>query len=151
MILKKIDGTPDFHLLIDLINAAWPEEWGDSTEQDKVDKLIESHNEETDTIKYLLSNDEIIGWYRYSLHPRDNRNTKIIHLYDIAVLPSFQRRGLGTYMLKDFVEECRNRDFNEVLSRSMKSNQGSIRFHESFGFTQLFETDDSIVWQYKIE
>ncbi len=151
MTLSKIDGVPDFHLLIDLINTAWPKEWSECSDQEKIGKMIESYNGETDTVKYLLKDGDIIGWYRYSLHPRQNKQTKIVHIYDIAVLPAYQRQGLGTYMLKDLVEDCRNLGFTGVLSRSMKSNQGSLRLHETFGFALFLDTEDSLVWQYKIE
>lgn len=110
--------------------------------------MEKSHNEKTDTVKYLVDQNKIIGWYRYSLWPRGKEETTTAHTLDIAILPSYQKQGLGTFLMKDMIKDCKNKGIKKLLSRSFKNNPGSIRLHQSLGFTEHLRTEDSIVWEY---
>ena len=109
--------------------------------------MEESHNDKTDTIKYLLDGNVIIGFYRYSKWPREKENTNTVHLFDISILPERQKQGLGTLLLKDMIKDCNVKGFTKILSRTYKYNIGSIQLHKSLGFSQYLETDDSFVWE----
>ncbi len=147
MMLKEIEGLPDYSEIIDLINAEWPREFGEKTDSEKIADMIDSHNTDKDRVKYLFDGDVIAGFYRYSLWPRDARITETAHIYDIAVLPSKQKQGLGTFMMDDLIEDCRRRKLDRLLSRSFRNNEASIRLHKRFGFHVHLETEDSIVWE----
>jgi len=150
MEIKEENEIPKYQELIDLINAAWPDEFGEKNDEEKIEEMEKSHNEKTDTVKYLVDQNKIIGWYRYSLWPRDQEETTIAHIFDIAILPSYQKQGLGTFLMKDIIKDCKKKGIKELLSRSFKNNTGSIRLHQSLGFTEHLRTEDSIVWEYSI-
>lgn len=147
MKIVTIQGKPDFSGILDLINTIWPAEFGPASDSEKIDKMNSSHNEATDCVKYLYDEDRIVGFYRYSLWPRDAKEHTMIHLIDIAIHPEKQKKGLGSLLLKDLIEECKEKGFEKILSRTFKTNEGSIRFHKSAGFTIHMETDDSVVWE----
>lgn len=150
MKIIEVKGIPDFSQIIDLINAEWPMEYGKADDAEKIRKMLESHNLETDTTKYLIEEEKIIGFYRYSLWPREEPSTKTAHSYDISVSPDFQKKGLGTLLMKDMIEDCRKKGLEKLLSRSFKTNQASIKLHEATGFSLHLETEDSLVWEIDI-
>jgi len=151
MVIKEEKGMPNYQELIELINAGWPTQFGDKNDYEKIKEMEKSHNKRTDTVKYLIDQNEIIGWYRYSLWPRDKQNTTTVHTLDISILPSHQKQGLGTVLMKDMIQDCKNKGIKKILSRSFENNPGSIKLHQSIGFTEHLRTEDSIVWEYNID
>jgi len=145
--LKEIHGIPDYGSIIELINAEWPAEFGDKTDMEKIADMNESHNTEKDCVKYLYENNVVIGFYRYSLWPRDARETDAAHTYDIAVLPSRQQQGFGMMLMTDMIESCRSQGLSRLLSRTFKNNTASIALHKKCGFHEHMTTEDSIVWE----
>lgn len=147
MHLLKLMTPPTFSEIIDLINVIWPEEWGEKSDSEKIESMNLSFNAETDTTKYLYLKDDIIGFYRYSLWPRNNTNTDTAHTFDIAILPDFQKKGLGKMLMYDMAEDCKKKGLKTLMSRCFKSNGPSRKLHESCGFTLFDQTEDSIVWK----
>lgn len=144
--IHKVVGLPPCRKIIDLINAVWPPGFGRKDDDAKIRTMVETHNLRTDTVKYLVDGERIIGFYRCSLWPRDDPSPQQAHIYEIAILPAFRRRGLGTLLVNDLIADCAGKGLIEVLSRSFRTNVGSIHFHRSFGFTVYLEAGDSIVW-----
>jgi RimJ/RimL family protein N-acetyltransferase len=151
MEFKKENQRPNYSELIDLINAAWPEEFGLLTEEEKIEEMEKSHNNETDTVKYLYEKEKLIGFYRYSLWPREDKGTKKAHTYDVSILPEYQKKGYGTEIMKDMIKECKKDGIEKLLSRSFKNNEGSIKLHKRIGFKLHLETEDSLVWEIDIK
>ena len=147
MEFKVIEGLPDYKEIISLINAEWPKEFGEKSDNEKIAEMIDSHSIEKDRTKFLYDGIDIIGFYRYTSWPRDARQTDSAHTYDIAVLPERQRQGLGVMLMNDMIEDCRLQGFKRLLSRSFKNNEASIALHERFDFHRTLETADSIVWE----
>jgi len=147
MEIKEIKGIPDYSEIIDLINAEWPSEFGEADDAMKIKEMTKSHNQNTDTVKYLFDNENIIGFYRYSLWPRDNKDTKNAHTFDIAINPNFQKKGFGSLLMRDMIADCKEKGIVKLLSRSFKSNQASIELHKSLGFSLHLENEDSFVWE----
>ena len=148
--IQRIDGTPDYIDIIDLLRAEWPPEFGASTTETIIAHYREHHNERTDTVKYLIEKGHIIGFYRYTLWPRDEPSANTAHTLDLAILPSHQKKGLGTLLMKDLIRDCGERGIIRLLSRSYKTNAASIGLHQSLGFSMHRETTDSIVWELNI-
>ena len=90
--------------------------------------MEKSHNEKTDTVKYLVDQNKIIGWYRYSLWPRGKEETTTAHTLDIAILPSYQKQGLGTFLMKDMIKDCKNKGIKKVTIQVQSStiNQNQV-------------------------
>ena len=148
-IIREV-GHPDYSKLIDLINAEWAKEFGILTDEEKIEEMEKSHNDKTDTVKYLYEEEKLIGFYRYSLWPREESDTKKAHTYDVSLLPKYQKQGYGTIMMRDMMEDCKNNGIEQLLSRSFKNNEGSIKLHKKLGFNKYLETEDSLVWEIDI-
>jgi ribosomal protein S18 acetylase RimI-like enzyme/predicted double-glycine peptidase len=58
-------------------------------------------------------------------------------LYNIAVDPSYQGRGLGVRLLKECELEAARRGCQKMVLEVREDNQGAIRFYEKHGYTIL--------------
>lgn len=87
-------------------------------------------------ISLVAVNDEkIVGHIFFSevtLTP-ENKNLKAIGLAPMAVLPEFQNQGVGSELVKQGLEECKNRGFELVVVL------GHPEYYPRFGFTTAKE------------
>ena len=143
-------GIPDFGQMIDLIRLEWPEEWADTPDAEKVRWFADSYDRDRDTVVYLFDGVRRIGFYRYTVWPRDSACPDKLHIMDIVLLPGYRGRGLGKRMLREIIADAKAQGRKSILSRTLFSNTVSAGLHSSFGFTEAFRTEDSIVWEYEI-
>lgn len=149
--IVDIPGRPDYRQILELLVLLWPDEWGQKTDDEKVQFWEDSDNPDCDTSRLLKAGDLIIGFSRYSLWPRDAESPHMAHVYDIAVHPEYRKQGLGRMMMLDMIEGCRRKGIDTLLSRSLRSNKGSMELHRRMGFKVHLETVDSVVWEYRID
>lgn len=141
------EGRMDFSSLMDLIRAIWPREWGSPTEAEMLAEYEKSHDPEYDIDKFAFLEHKRIGWYRYSRWPREKANHDTAHTLDIVVLPEYQGKGYGKALMRDMIEDCRNRGYKKLMSRTIVGNTQSIALHESTGFKEAFRKGSDIVWE----
>lgn len=60
-----------------------------------------------------------------------------LHLLNLAIHPSWRRRGIGARMVASLVESAQNDAQREILLEARVSNHGARRLYESFGFKEL--------------
>lgn len=140
------NGNIDYSSIIELINAEWPEEFGEATDQEKITEMERSSNK-LDINKFLIKNNKKIGWYRYSSWPREESNHDLAHTFDIVVLPEYKGQGFGKLLMNDMIQDCINKGFKNLKSRTFLNNEDSIRLHQKCGFKEAFRVNDSIVWE----
>lgn len=78
---------------------------------------------------------KIIGHIFFSevtLEP-ENKNLKAIGLAPMAVLPTFQNQGIGSKLVKQGLEACKNKGFEAVVVL------GHPEYYPRFGFTMAKE------------
>jgi GNAT superfamily N-acetyltransferase len=68
------------------------------------------------------------------------------HIPQIAVVPAFQCRGLGSALLQRALRSAREQNFDEVSLTVTDLNQGAVQFYERLGF-ETFRTFGAFVWQ----
>lgn len=152
MEIREVHGLPEYQEILPLLKAEW-EQWPEGsehkndTEQEMVNKMTDSHLINADVTKFLIEDGQIIGFYRYTKIPRDSDDTKIAHTMDISILPGNQKRGLGSLLLKDMIDDSRSRGFESLQSRTSKANKASNALHNKIGFQMIFEKEDSYVWE----
>lgn len=144
------EGFPDFSEIIELIRAEWPVEFGELRDEEMVEEMDKSFNLDTDRVRYLIDGEKVIGFYRYSRWPREDRSSTTAHTFDISILPERHREGLGTMLMNDMIETCKSEGYKMLLSRSFKSNVASIELHRSLNFSLHLETEDSFVWEIEL-
>ncbi len=63
-----------------------------------------------------------------------------IQLADIAILPEFRNKGIGTHLIKQLLSEARSRGIPMGLG-VFKINPSALRLYKSLGFVQVSEDD----------
>jgi L-amino acid N-acyltransferase YncA len=144
-------GKINYANIIDLIKEAWPREWGESSEENMIREYEKTSNYEYDINKFLYDNDKIIGWYRYSAWPREEKNKENAHTLDIVINPKYQGKGLGRMLMEDQILDCKRRGVKKLMSRTIEGNINSYKLHERCGFKISFRKGTDIVWELNLE
>ncbi len=88
---------------------------------------------------YLVARiDNQIAGYAYAgpYHNRPGYKWSVEN--SIYVNPDFQKRGVGSTLLKHLIEICTNKGFRQMVAVIGDSNNtGSIALHQKFGFTLI--------------
>lgn len=78
-----------------------------------------------------VQSDRIVGHLLFSLvavEGKCSKNLSILGLAPVAVLPNYQRQGIGTQMIREGLKECRRSGFQAVVVL------GHPDFYSRFGF-----------------
>ena len=84
-----------------------------------------------DTIlKVAVLNNQIIGYVCV------RTILDVTHILNLAVLPEFRRRGIGSMLLRDALNELKRLkpDINLITLEVRESNTAAIELYEKFGF-----------------
>jgi [ribosomal protein S18]-alanine N-acetyltransferase len=73
-------------------------------------------------------NGKIVGYVLFWLLPEE------VDIHNIAVHTGFRRQGIGQALLKQVVEQARNRDSSRVTLEVRVSNVAAQKLYESVGF-----------------
>lgn len=79
---------------------------------------------------------------RALLHP--NRRQPQFLLYKIDVLPEWRRRGVGSALVRQFVEEAKRADAYEIWVLTGTTNAAAVALYSKFGF-QCGNSDDAMM------
>jgi len=94
-------------------------------------RSFEYELEHKDTIlKVAVLNNQIIGYVCV------RTILDITHMLNLAVLPEFRRRGIGSMLLRDALNELKQSkpDINLITLEVRESNTAAIKLYEKFGF-----------------
>lgn len=122
------------------------EKSGDFQDVYQVNELAFERKDEADLVERLraaephislvaIKDGRIIGHIFFSevTFEPENENLKAIGLAPMAVLPEFQDQGIGSQLVKQGLEECRNHGFELVVVL------GHPEYYPRFGFTTAKE------------
>jgi ribosomal-protein-alanine N-acetyltransferase len=57
-----------------------------------------------------------------------------VRILMFAVATGFRRRGIGSMLMENFIQQCGNRDVRRVELEVRKSNLDGIRFYQRYGY-----------------
>jgi ribosomal protein S18 acetylase RimI-like enzyme len=69
-------------------------------------------------------------------------------LYEIGVAPEYQRRGIGTALIRALERICRDRGFAEMFVFTNRSNTAAMRLYTSTGAHAEADDEQMLVWTY---
>ena len=61
---------------------------------------------------------------------------KLAYIFDLAVLPKYQRKGIGTQMINFIKSYCKERDFEEVFVQADAIDEYALNFYRSTGISE---------------
>jgi ribosomal protein S18 acetylase RimI-like enzyme len=65
-----------------------------------------------------------------------------VYLASTGILPEFQRKGIGNFAKQWEIDWARSHGFKRISTHCRKSNQGSLRLNQKFGFKVIGEFSD---------
>ncbi len=96
----------------------------------------ENHVDSDVCIIGAISDSRVIGGLvAYEL--RLLNGTKEMYLYDIAVLPEFQKKGIGTKLIDLLKEEGRRRGATTIFVEAEADDDTAVAFYRSLGEEEL--------------
>lgn len=113
--------------------------WGYSAEQiqkwDKNLTISQDYIREHHVFKLLLD-DLIIGYYSYIF-----KDEKVIELDNLFILPEHIGKGLGKYLVLDFLNRIKEEKIERVI---LDSEPNAESFYSKMGFVKIGEFETSI-------
>jgi ribosomal protein S18 acetylase RimI-like enzyme len=82
-------------------------------------------------VNIVVSDKNDIGVF--AVYTNDKLN-KIAYISTIGILPTYQKKGLGIYMMKQIEKICTKKGMRELRLDVGKDNKKTIRFYENYGF-----------------
>ena len=76
----------------------------------------------------MWENDRLIGFGRIL------EDGVMCMLYDIAIAPSHQKRGLGTRLMNTLIDQVKGKQYASIGLFAWEGNSMNISFYERFGF-----------------
>ncbi len=65
------------------------------------------------------------------------RTTKIAEILELGVSPQYRSQGIGTYLIKDFLEWCKARGYERVAVNAYYANDRAISFYKRQGLSPM--------------
>jgi len=137
MILQK--ANPDDHKILTVITQKSKAYWGYSEQQIKIwsDALTVTKTYLETTPVYKLSIDNQIVAY-YSFVYEDEHTVKLDNLF---VLPKYIGKGVGLFLMNDFLNRLKETNFKKVI---LHSEPNAEMFYAKFGFVKVGQLETSI-------
>jgi aminoglycoside 3-N-acetyltransferase I len=63
---------------------------------------------------------------------------KEFYLYDIGVLPEYQKKGIGTCLIRELKKEARMRGVSTIFVEAESEDEGAVAFYRSLGEEEVF-------------
>ena len=96
---------------------------------------LEKTMKESESIAEILEDGNAIAGYLWVRFTNvQDYSIKIAEIMDITVVGDYQRRGIGTMMLRHLEEVAKNRGASLLRSDTGIENTASRKLHKSFGF-----------------
>jgi aminoglycoside 3-N-acetyltransferase I len=104
--------------------------------------------ENPDFIVYAIihKNEVVGGLTAYQLHMYYSEHSEIF-IYDVAIKPGFQKKGLGKNLILALKEYCRKNGIKEIFVAAHEEDKHALDFYESTGG----KAEKAIYFNYLIE
>lgn len=74
-------------------------------------------------------NQEVIGGLTVHLLPSYYNEKNAAYIYDVGVLPSWQRKGIGRKLIEKLLQLGKEKDFQEIFVQAEADDQEAIQFY----------------------
>lgn|SRR5690606_11382080 len=61
---------------------------------------------------------------------------RLAYIFDLAVLPKYQHKGIGTQMINFIKRYCKERDFEEIFVQADAIDEYALSFYRSTGISE---------------
>ncbi|HZG86688.1 GNAT family N-acetyltransferase [Paenibacillus sp.] len=80
-----------------------------------------------------IQGDEVIGGLTgYELDMYDRKGSTL-YLYDIAVGTNYQRKGIGSSLIRELVKYCKSNEIRDIFVQADAIDQHAVEFYKNLG------------------
>lgn len=127
--LTSVDSAL-FKELIGLFITVFEEEEASVPDQNYLEELLKR----TDFLAFaVMDNKEIVAALTAFELPKYYTKSSELFIYDIAVKPKHQRKGLGKMLLEHTKKYCSEKGINEIFVAANEEDQHALDFYHSTG------------------
>lgn len=127
MIIKKLEKPNELKELMNVFALVFESEC-DTTDL-YIESMLANHN---CVIFCAVAESRIIGGLvAFEMTPI--HGTKELYIYDIAVHPDFQKRGVGKKLIEAIKEEARVRGVGTIFVEAESEDEGAVAFYRAIG------------------
>lgn len=83
-----------------------------------------------------LFEQEIVGGMTVYILDQYYSEKRLAYIFDLAVLPKHQRKGIGKQMINFLKRFCKERDFEEIFVQADAIDAYALRFYRSTGISE---------------
>ena len=123
------EGLADFRSLVNLFNLVFEEEPRIGSDN-HLRRLLS--REEFIVLVALTENEVAGGLTAYELSTYYSDSSEIF-LYDLAVKPEYQRRGIGKGLIESLRAYCRKNEIKEFFVMAHEEDEHAVEFYRSTG------------------
>jgi len=80
-----------------------------------------------------IKGDEVIGGLTGYELPMYDQIGSTLYLYDIAVGMNYQRKGIGSSLVRQLVEYCKTKQINDIFVQAEAIDQHAVDFYRKLG------------------
>lgn len=114
---------------------------------DYVSRLLSRHQ---NVFLVAIEEEKPVGYIVACLFDRIDRDQKMMFLYEIGVVDSHRRRGVGKQLITKLKAICRQADVMKMWVPTSRSNVAATRLYESTGGVPL-SVSDEVTYAYSRE
>ncbi|UCH78335.1 MAG: ribosomal protein S18-alanine N-acetyltransferase [Candidatus Coatesbacteria bacterium] len=122
----RLAAPADLPAIVAIEAASFPCPWSERTFSQEIAN-------EFSTFKVLAGEEQVIGYYDLWVCADE------AHLLNVAVAPAHRRRGLGTALVRDAVEEARRARCTRIILEVRPANEAALALYAAFGFRKIGE------------
>ncbi|HEX5836827.1 MAG TPA: GNAT family N-acetyltransferase [Anaerolineales bacterium] len=120
----------EFRSLIDLFNRVFEEAHPAFASDTHIQKLL--HSQAFIALAAFVENEVVGGLTAYEL-PMYQKDSSEILLYDLAVKPEFQRRGIGKDLIRHMKDYCSRHGIQEFFVLAHEEDEHAVAFYRATG------------------
>ncbi len=135
----------DFLDLVRVFHLVFEGEYGGLPDPVQLKKVLGMQS----FIAFVASLDQqVVGGLTVHVLERYDAHGPSAYLYDLAVLPSFQRQGIGSLLIRHLNEYCIDNGFSEVFVQAECVDAHAVAFYRS---TAIYEEMQTMHFTYRCD
>lgn len=131
ILIKNLQTTTELNELISVFSQAFESEY--STSETYLQTILQN---KAAICLGAFSEQKIVGGViAFEMTPI--HGTKELYLYDIAVHPDYQKRGIGAKLIEHVKAEAKTRDIGTIFVEAESEDEGAVTFYRKIGGEEL--------------
>lgn len=124
----KISDVEDFKALIQLFIEVFEENSTDFASDKHLERLL---NNEYFSVFVAKANDRVVGGLTAYELIKYYSNKSELYIYDIAVAPTFQKKGVGRLLMEALKNYCAVHSIDEMFVEAHTEDETAVKFYQS--------------------